>query len=175
MMQRPDNSLDRLLDDLPREATPQRNLWPGIAAAIGNKPRRSRSWFMAVTSAAAAAACLATLFTWAFLQRNSVPRVIQAATGQGAFDEPRDPRFVLARNSLQKTYTERLALLKPETRAKIEASLAEIRKAHEDIRQALIADPQSVALEQMLQSTWHDEFDLYESVVQATQPTLSRI
>jgi hypothetical protein len=174
MMERPRNSLDRLLDELPREATPQRNLWPGIAAAIGNKPRRSQSWFMAVASAAAAA-CLATLFTWAFLQRNSVPRVIQAATAQGAFDEPRDPKFVLARNSLEKTYTERLALLKPETRAKIQASLAEIRKAHEDIRQALIADPQSVALEQMLQSTWHDEFDLYESVVQATQPPLSRI
>jgi hypothetical protein len=124
---------------------------------------------------AAAAACVAALFTWAFLQRNAVPPLIQTAGAQGVFDEPRDPKFVLARASLQKTYAERLALLKPETRAKIEASLALIRKAHEDIRQALIADPQSAVLEQMLQSTWHDEFDLYESVVQATQPTLSRI
>jgi hypothetical protein len=173
MIERPRNPLDRLLQDLPREAAPQRDLWPGIAAGIGNQSRRSRSWFRAAVSAAAAA-CLATLFTWAVLQHNSVPRVIQSAAVQSVFDEPRDPRFVLARNELEKTYTERLALLKPETRAKIESSLAVIRSAHEDIRQALIAEPQSVALEQMLQSTWHDEFDLYESVVQATQPTLSR-
>ena len=170
----PRSPLDRLLEELPRAAMPRRDLWPGIAAGIGRGTRRARSWYVAVVSAAAAA-CLATLFTWAVMQRNSVPRVIQAAAARGgAFDEPRDPRFVLARNSLEKTYTERLALLKPETRAKIETSLAVIRKAHEDIRQALIADPQSVALEQMLQSTWHDEFDLYESVVQATQPTQSR-
>jgi hypothetical protein len=173
MIERQRDSLDRVLEDLPRSALPKRDLWPGIAAKINGKPRRSRSWFVAAASAAAAA-CLATLFTWAFLQRNSVPPLIQVAAGQGAFDEPRDPKFVLARSSLEKTYTERLALLKPETRAKIEASLAVIRKAHEDIRQALIADPQSAVLEQMLQSTWHDEFDLYESVVQATQPTLSR-
>jgi hypothetical protein len=173
MIERSRESLDRLLEGLPREALPQRDLWPRIAVSIGGKPRRSPSWLMAAASAAAAA-CLATLFTWAVLQRNSVPQVIQTAGVQGAFDEPRDPRFVLARNTLEKTYTERLPLLKPETRVKIEASLALIHKAHEDIRQALIADPQSVALEQMLQSTWHDEFDLYESVVQATQPNLSR-
>ncbi len=172
MIERQRDSLDRVLDDLPRSALPKRDLWPGIAAQIGGTPRRSRSWMLA---GASAAACLAILCTWAFLQRSSVPPLIQTAGGQGAFDEPRDPKFVLARNSLEKTYTERLALLKPETRAKIEASLAVIRKAHEDIRQALIADPQSAVLEQMLQSTWHDEFDLYENIVQATQPTLSRI
>jgi hypothetical protein len=172
MIERRRNSLDQLLSELPREAAPQRDLWPAIGTAIG-KSRRTRSWLMAGVSAAAAA-CLATLFTWAVMQRNSVPSVIQAAAAPSPFDEPRDPKFVLARNELEKTYTERLALLKPETRTKIEASLAVIHKAHEDIRQALIADPQSVALEQMLQSTWHDEFDLYESVVQATQPTESR-
>jgi hypothetical protein len=172
-MMEPRNHLDRLLQELPRETALRRDLWPAIAATIANKPKRSRTWFMAAASAAAAA-CLATLFTWAFMQRNSVPPLIQSAAAQRAFDEPRDPKFVLARNELEKTFSERLALLKPETRSKIEASLAVIRKAHEDIRQALIADPQSAPLQQMLQSTWHDEFDLYESVVQATQPTFSR-
>ena len=166
-------SLDRMLDELPRAVTPRRDLWPGIAASIGNNSRRKRSWLMAAASATAAA-CLATLATWAVMQRNSVPPLIKQASVQSAFDEPRDPRFVLARNELEKTFAERLTQLKPETRAKIEASLAVIRKAHEEIRKALIADPQSIALEQMLQSTWHDEFDLYDSVVQATQPDQSR-
>ena len=40
---------------------------------------------------------------------------------------------------------------------------------------ALAADPQSPVLEQLWESTWHDEYDLYDRVVQATQPHLTRI
>jgi hypothetical protein len=72
------------------------------------------------------------------------------------------------------TFRERLALLDPATRARIEASLAIIRKAHEDIRKALASDPASPVLEQLWQSTWHDELDLYDHVVRATQPTMTR-
>jgi hypothetical protein len=92
-----------------------------------------------------------------------------------SFDEPRDPKYLLARDSVEKTFRDRLTLLEPATRAKIESSLAVIQKAHEDIRKALAADPQSPVLEQLWQSTWHDEFDLYDRVVQATQPTMTRI
>ena len=173
MTEKPKKSLDQLLDELPRAMAVGRDLWPGVADSIGNNSRRQRSWLMAAVSAAAAA-CLATLATWAVLQRNSVPPLIKQASVQTAFDEPRDPRFVLAKKELEKTFANRLTQLKPETRSKIEVSLAVIRKAHEEIRQALIADPQSIALEQMLESTWHDEFDLYDSVVQATQPDQSR-
>jgi hypothetical protein len=64
--------------------------------------------------------------------------------------------------------------LDPATRARIEASLAVIRSAHEDIRKALAGDPGSPVLEQLWQSTWHDELDLYDHVVRATQPTMTR-
>jgi hypothetical protein len=124
---------------------------------------------------AMAAAGLASFFTWAVLEGRSVPRVIQTVAGSGAFDEPRDPKYVLARDSVEKTFRERLALLEPATRAKIESSLAVIQKAHEDIRKALAADPQSAVLQQLWESTWHDEFDLYDRVVQGTQPTMTRI
>jgi hypothetical protein len=30
-------------------------------------------------------------------------------------------------------------------------------------------------LEQLWESTWHEEFDLYDRVVQATQPPMTRI
>jgi len=53
--------------------------------------------------------------------------------------------------------------------------LAVIRQAHEDIRKALAADPESPVLEQLWESTWHEEFDLYDRVVQATQPPMTRI
>ena len=124
---------------------------------------------------ALAAAGLASFFTWAVLQSPSVPRVIQTVAATTSFDEPKDPKYVLARDTVEKTFRDRLALLEPATRAKIESSLAVIQKAHEDIRKALAADPQSPVLEQLWQSTWHDEFDLYDRVVQATQPTMTRI
>jgi hypothetical protein len=89
-----------------------------------------------------------------------------------AFQEPGDPKYIKARESLQQTFRERLTLLEPSTRTKIEASLAVIQQAHEDIRQALLADPSSAVLEELWQSTWHDEIDLYDRVVVATQPSV---
>jgi hypothetical protein len=131
---------------------------------------------MALAAAIAiAAAGLASLFTWAVLQGRSVPRVIQMVGATASFEEPRDPKYLLARDTVEKTFRERLTLLEPATRAKIESSLAVIQQTHEDIRKALAADPQSPVLQQLWQSTWHDEFDLYDRVVQATQPIMTRI
>jgi hypothetical protein len=92
--------------------------------------------------------------------------------GTAAFSEPGDAKYIKARDTLQQTFRERLALLEPGTRAKIEASLRVIQQAHENIRQALLADPSSPVLEELWQSTWHDEIDLYDRVVEATQPSV---
>ncbi|MGO9935206.1 MAG: hypothetical protein ACLPV8_25790 [Steroidobacteraceae bacterium] len=167
-------SLDRLIANLPRDLPPSRNLWPGIAARLTSAPRRGPPMALAA-AIVAAAVCLASLFTWAVLQSRTVPRVLQTAATSGSFEEPHDAKYVLARDMMEKTFRERLALLEPATREKIESSLALIRKAHEDIRKALAADPESPLLEQLWESTWHDEFDLYDHVVQATQPTMTRI
>ena len=78
-------------------------------------------------------------------------------------------------NRLKRLFASGWRCSSPTTRAKIESSLAVIQKAHEDIRKALAADPQSPVLEQLWESTWHDEFDLYDRVVEATQPTMMRI
>jgi hypothetical protein len=170
----PQQPLDRLMANLPKDVAPPGNLWPGIAARLESKRRRAAPMALAAGIALAAAG-LASLFTWAVLQGPTVPRVIQTVAATGSFDEPRDPKYLLARDMAQKTFRERLELLEPKTRAKIESSLAIIQQAHEDIRKALAADPHSPVLEQLLVSTWHDEFDLYDSVVQATQPTMTRI
>ena len=174
MNDRRQDSLDRLIANLPRDVTPSRNLWPGIAYRLGRMPRRAPPVALAA-GIVVAAACLASLFTWAVLQNRTAPRVLENVVARSTFDEPTDARYVLARDMMQKTFRERLALLEPATRAKIETSLAVIRQAHEDIRKALAADPESPVLEQLWQSTWHDEFDLYDRVVQATQPPMTRI
>jgi hypothetical protein len=174
MNDRHQESLDGMIASLQKDIVPPGNLWPGIAARLSRRTRSAPPMALAAVIAMAAAG-LASFFTWAVLESRSVPRVIQGVAATGSFEEPRDPKYVLARDSVEKTFRERLALLEPATREKIETSLAVIQKAHEDIRKALAADPQSPVLQQLWESTWHDEFDLYDRVVQATQPTMTRI
>jgi hypothetical protein len=173
MNNRRELSLDRLLAQLPKEVPPPAALWPEIAARL-RAQRRAPPMALAA-GILIAAACLASLFAWAVLQRPSVPPMIQPLSARASFDELKDPKYLKARDMQKQTFEERLVLLDPATRAKIEASLAVIRRAHEDIRQALAADPESPVLEELWESTWHDEFDLYDHVVQATQPTMTRI
>jgi hypothetical protein len=112
---------------------------------------------------------------WAVLRERPAERSDSATNTQTlGFDEPRDPAYLAARVELEKSFRERLAVLDPQTRAKIEASLALVRRAHEEIRQALADQPANPVLERLLQSTWHDEFDLYDHVVRGTQPTMTR-
>jgi hypothetical protein len=172
-------SLDGQLADLARDVAPARDLWPGIAARLRHGPRRARSLWLAA-AAGVAGACVASALTWAVLSgRTSAPLsaplpVPAVAMRAPSFEELRNPRYVTARNSLEVDFRERLALLDPVTRGKIEASLAIIRQAHEDIRKALASDPESPVLEQLWQSTWHDELDLYDHVVRSTEPTMTR-
>ena len=173
MNDRQQESLDRMIGNLPKDIVPPGNLWPGIAARLSSRTRRAPPMALAAAIALAAAG-LASFFTWAVLESRSVPRVIQTVAASNSFEEPRDPKYVLAREAVEKTFRERLGLLEPATRTKIEASLAVIQKAHEDIRKALAADPQSPVLEQLWESTWHDELDLYDHVVRATQPAMTR-
>jgi hypothetical protein len=166
-------SLDAQLADLPRDVPPPRNLWPAIAGRLERRSGRPRPLFFAA-AAGVVGACLASALTWAVLHGRPGSPAAPLAVRAPTFDEPRNASYVAARESLEASFRERLALLDPATRSQIEASLATIRRAHEDIRRALANDPASSVLEQLWQSTWHDELDLYERVVRATQPTMTR-
>lgn len=172
-------SLDEQLEELALDVPPPRNLWPVIAGRLERRPRRARPLVFAA-AAGLVGACVASVLTWAVLHGHSgssvTPLVARVPTAARAptFDEPRNASYVAARDSLEVSFRERLALLDPATRAQIEASLAIIRQAHEDIRKALANDPACPVLEQLWQSTWHDELDLYERVVRGTQPTMTR-
>jgi hypothetical protein len=167
-------SLDERLANLPRDVAPPRNLWPAIAGRLRRGPHRARPLLFAA-AAGLAGACLASALTWTVLHGRMPAGTAPIVARASSFDEPRNPRYVAARDSLESSFRERLGLLDPATRTHIEASLAIIRQAHEDIRKALASDPESPVLEQLWQSTWHDEIDLYDNVVQATQNTMKRI
>ena len=172
MDKRPRETLDEMLEKMPRNVAPPRALWPGIVREIARTPRRSKRFAIA---ASVAVACLAGALVWVVLHAPSTPT--PGSTAQSAsesFNEPRDPAYVAARADLERSFHERLATLDPRTRATIESNLALIRRAHEDIRRALADQPANPVLEHLFESTWHDEFDLYDSVVRGTEVTTTR-
>jgi hypothetical protein len=174
MKDRAPTTVDGQLAKLASDIVPPRNLWPGIVREILRRPRASPALAFA---AAAAVICFAGALAWVVLHGRPGSSGIGAATAYvgASFAEPRDAGYLAARAALENTFHERLALLDPATRAQIETSLGSIRAAREDIAKALAAHPESPVLEQLLESAWHDEFDLYDDVVRTTQPTLARI
>lgn len=164
--------LDEMLAKLPRDVAVPRDLWPQIERRI---KRRPRSW-AAIAVAASVVVCMGGLVTWAVLhssptvsdRRNAIARL-------DVFDEPNDPGYLAARAELEESFNERLPMLEPNTRSKVERDLALVRRAHDDIRRALADQPSDAVLQHLFESTLHAEFDLYDNVVRGTQPSISRI
>lgn len=166
--------LDRHLATLPREIAPPPAVWAGIAAAI--RPPRASRWPLAL-AASLVVAELAVTLTWSLMHPASTPLIARAQDAMPAvttvsFTSPNGGDYQKARSDMEQLFRERLALLRPESRAKIEKNLQIIRDANEEIRKALDADPASPLLLQFLQNTDHQEFDLYQSVVRNTEPVM---
>jgi hypothetical protein len=170
------NSLDERLAQLPREMSLQCDLWPAIDAAItaeGAARERERPRRMPLALAAGLAIALtAGIIGWQ-AGRLHLP-AMASALGTEGFAVPADAEYVKTRASLERSYRDRLALLEPVTRDRVEHDLAIIRAANADIRRALAADPQSAVLNRLLASTWQQEFDLYATVVRTTEPAMQR-
>jgi hypothetical protein len=175
-MNNPRPDLDALLSTLPREVPVSRDLWPDIAGGI---ERRSRRLVPLALAASVLAVCASGALFWVagrgWLPAHTTAAASRPATGrEPSFDEPHNPAFLAARAALEAAYRERLATVDPATRAKIEASLSLIRSAHEQLRLALAAQPADPVLENLFETTLDDEFDLYDSVVRGTQPSIIR-
>jgi hypothetical protein len=190
-------SLDDELAKLSRDVSPQRDLWPGVVRGIVRTPRSAPRFASAPWMAYAATItglCVAAALVWVMMHgrppiwASGPATAVNHATGgspaastapavgfNSSFGEPTDPHYLAARAELERTFNQRLTQLDPATRAKIEGDLVAIRKARDDIRKALAAEPDSPVLEQLLASALHDELDLYDDVVRTTQPTSARI
>jgi hypothetical protein len=201
MNQRRINSLDDALESVRREIQPTRDLWPGIVLELGEGTERmagtptdlagvraARSaralrvpWPLALAASLGVVSLVAAL-CWSVIHQRSAPELIAQAASPAiaghtlvSFGPPvNDADYVAARADLERTFNERLKLLAPATRARVQADLETIRRANEDLRSALAQDPASPLLLQLLHSTWQQEIDLYTSVAQSTEPLLMR-
>ena len=187
------SSIDEALASLPRAVQPAHDLWPRIAAQLGQQadapvspgPRGSvpdtRSQWPLALAASVAVIGLALALCWSVLReraatellaRSSVPPV--TARTLVNFEPTHNADYVAARADLARVFNERLQLLAPATRTRVQADLDTIRKAQEDIRAALAKDPASPLLLNLLQNTAQQEIQLYTSVNESTDPILMR-
>jgi hypothetical protein len=185
-------SHDRIVDEalalLPREQPPGRELWPAIALAMqADEPvakplaRGSRSPWPTAMAASVALAALFGALTWS-VWHSTAPTLMATGPLPGStagahpvsFELPQDADYLAARAALERTFAERLTLLAPATRARVQSDLEVIRKANADIRDALAHDPASPLLLQLLRSTWQQEINLYTTVAHATDTLLMR-
>ncbi len=171
-------TLDAALASLPLEIAPARELWPAIRQAT-HSPARNR-WPVAVAASVALCSLVGAL-SWSVWRHTADELVATqpATVAVGSrhlvsYDLPQDAEYQAARATLERTFEERLTMLAPATRERVQQDLQIIRKANADIREALRADPASPLLLQLLRSTWQQEINLYTTVARTTDTLLTR-
>jgi hypothetical protein len=168
----PDPGLDARLRALPTDIAPSRDLWPGIAAGISmpmaNTEAAARRPAPRATFAIAAGIAIAAL--GGLVGWEAARQMRPAATTALAepVEAPHTAKYLATRELLEASYRQRVTLLAPTTRLRIERDLRTVRQAIADIRAALAADPDSRVLSELLASTSQQELDIYAAVATGT-------
>lgn len=186
---RPVGGLDAALQGLPRAIEPPRDLWPAIAAELAarDEPRTLRRypWLLPAVAAMVlvAASSLVTASLLGYRQQNAniAARTTQAdpettSAGATASVTPAafgpgytlDNEYVAARSQLASTLQARIERMPPSARQKLEANLAEMHRAANEINAALAQQPGDPLLEELLLSTYQDELAVLANVNQLT-------
>jgi len=190
-----DAQLEARLRELPSEVEPGRDLWPGIAARLEQadaplqRVTRRPAW---AWQAAAALVLVAgsSLLTASLLDRSppagqsasqpsrAAPDLAQggASVLPAAFGPTGrlDSEYLVAREQLTRMLEERIAVMPPSARAKLEFNLGEMRRAADEINAALAAQPGDPLLEELLLKTYQDELAVLSNVNQLTD-SLQRV
>lgn len=179
--------LSQMLAGLPRDVTPERDLWQGIQAEIAKTPIvtdtapvvhfSSSRWFQLAAGLLLVLATSLTTFviTRQSLEKNAAVQVAQqqpvpAATAPlNAMPVSFGPEalgadYLKARSELDKRFEERIKTLTPSTRAKLERNLADLRHAAAEISATLSEHPSDPLLQDLLMSTYQRELQLLADV-----------
>jgi hypothetical protein len=174
------DDLEARLRALPAGIEPPRDLWPEIAARLDERDtagRRPRWWAQAAAVVLLVAG--SSLLTARLLDRDRAgdetgPVATHAVRGIEAMPAAFGPdaqlgdEYHAARAQLTALLEERLATMPPGTRVKLEANLAELRRAAREINEALDEYPGDPLLEQLLLKTYQDELAVLANVHELT-------
>jgi len=168
---------------LPAGIAPQRDLWPGIAGAIGESartqgsaPSRGRPGWNRIFAQAAAVVLLvggSSGVTWFAMKQDAQPtttvpsvETLRFETVAGSFGSQYHlgPEFLEARNDLAARLDEELARLPATTRLEVETNLETIRAAILEINMALAEEPGNALLQNLLVNAYRDELAVMSRV-----------
>lgn len=174
-----DDELIAAAQNLSTEISPEKDLWPGVAAAIA-APQRPR-WVPMLAQAAAVVLLIgaSSSLTW-FATRDQV-QIIEVVPPGLTFEQASfGGRYALgmeyqeAHGDLAAQLDKELARLSPESRKEVEDNLAMIRGAIGQINTALEKEPDNALLQELLLQTYHEELALMQRVGGLTQYVMSR-
>ena len=175
-----DRRLIEAAGGLETEISPERDLWPGIEAAIRETGQKRR--YPAMFAQAAAVIVLvgaSSGLTYLMTKDDSQPMTVVAPElvfDQVAFGDGYSlgPGFQDARGSVASSLDQELERLSAEDRAEVEKNLALIRTAIAEINTALERDPHNVLLQELLLKTYREELNVMRQVGGLTQDVMSR-
>lgn len=164
-----DHKLQKAVEQLPRDVTPANDLWPGIAARIGRKPRAVRPlWAYGLAASLFVAVGAGSL--WLTLAPRApgtvVPVQVAAADPNAAYFAQ---RAAFAESSVQSTPN-----LAPATRTVILQNLRIIESSMEQIEGALEKDPNNPRLRALLYDLYQNESRLLAATQQIQAQTTQR-
>ncbi len=178
-----EDELTAMAGELAKEIAPDRDLWPGIEAAIAeDAERRQSGWFPRYLAQAAAVVLLvgsSSGLTYLAMKDSAEPQAV-VVTPDLVFEQASFARYDLgpgfqdARSRLQSQLDNELSKLAPESRSEVEENLATIREAIGEINQALEAEPDNVLLQELLLRTYRDELTVMRRVGGLTQDVTMR-
>lgn len=174
----PDDPLLAKAAELPKEVAPPHDLWPAIAARIGQAheaPAKPAFRWPLALAAGLVVASVSALLTWSLVRdpQPVTPAVIaQAPEPAGEFvpvsygpNSGLTAKELAARDELFTQFRGAFETLRPETRTAIVKNLAVMQEAADQIDAALAKDPASGMLKGMLVGTYKQELQLYSTVV----------
>jgi hypothetical protein len=179
-----EDKLTKAASQLAKEITPERDLWPGIEAAIvetAAEPRRGRRTPMLAQAAAVALLVGASSSLTYLAVKDDSATVVPVPTPNYEFSRAAfgtnytlGPGYQDAHADLASKLDEELAKLSPEERDDVERTLAVIREAINDINVALAADPDNAYLQELLQKTYREELTVMRRVGGLTRNVMLR-
>lgn len=164
---------------LATEISPERDLWPEVAAAI-SRPQRSR-WTPILAQAAAVVLLVGASSSLTYVAMKDSTQVIEVPQQGLVFQQASfgsnyalGVEYQEARSDLSAQLDTELLRLSPEAREEVEQNLAIIRGAILQINEALQKEPDNALLQELLLNTYREELALMRRVGGLTQHVMSR-
>ena len=161
-----DVDLLTLVDELPKELAPKRDLWPGIEQAIASKPQiqqasNDSSWHNWARTAAAFVPAALVLVFW--LQQGPTVNAEQQFN-------PIVASFEVQKRQLLRQVANETAVVN-----NWEGSLADLEQAEQALLKALQSQPEDPALLKMLTHVYQQQLELIQKSHTSAQPQFTQI